>query len=296
MIILTGASGFVGRRILRKLQAAFGVNTIIAWTSKKIAGTHCILHEDYNSSTIYASGAPLDRVTTIIHAGAGVHDVNDEIAASRNIEVTELLLNAGLPRLSKFVFLSAIDVYDKSGIITEETQILPTNAYSRSKITCEKLVSEWAERHGGVGQILRVGHVYGPGEDHHKKVIPSMIRTILNGFSPMVYGEGQERRAFIYVDDVASAIVAALKLPCGIGPINIASRNAISMIDLAHLLLEIAGSEKPVEHVPTNICGADVVFDAGKCARYLLEEETPLRVGLVRELEYMRHLEIESAH
>lgn len=295
MIILTGVSGFIGGRLLRKLQEAYGFDAVIAWTSENIAGARCVLHEGYKAETLKTSGALSDKITTVVHAGAAVHDVADESAAARNIEVTKLLLNA-LPHLTRFIYLSTVDVYNKAGVITESTQVAPANAYSKSKLACEKHVVDWAESRNAIGQVLRIGHVYGPGEERHKKVIPLMFRDILRGAPPKVFGEGLERRAFIYVDDVAQAIVSALELPREIGPINIASRTSVSMIDLAQLLLEITGSKKKIARIPVDAPGVDVVFDAAKCTRYLLDSETPLQLGLAREWAYMKDLYVEAAH
>ena len=63
-------------------------------------------------------------------------------------------------------------MYEESKVICEETNTIPKSLYGWSKLYCEKMVEQYGELNGIDTQVLRVGHVYGTGEEGYKKIIP----------------------------------------------------------------------------------------------------------------------------
>ena len=133
---------------------------------------------------------------------------------------------------------------------------------------------------------MRLGHVYGPGEDLYRKVIPETMRRLRDGLAIQMLGTGKQKRSFIYVKDVCRAIIAALDLEYDVGPVNIAGSHQISMADLIKLIIDISGFKAKIEFI-ANINGQDMVFDTTKLSKYLLSDEMPLRDGLKIEWDYM---------
>ena len=86
-----------------------------------------------------------------------------------NITSTAKLLKSNLPMIKNFIFFSTIDVYGYDNPITEETKPFPTSLYGHSKLYCEQMVSAWAAQKKVCHQILRIGHVYGEGEEKYTK-------------------------------------------------------------------------------------------------------------------------------
>jgi len=291
MILLTGATGFLGRHLLEGLLLKYGPEKIVAYTRTPIPGVKCVCHNGYESDSFEFVAMGLGDIDTILHAGAftpkSKTESNNQELADLNVFVTNSLLKANLPNLKRFVYVSTIDVYAQAEVIDEATPISPSNAYAGSKMRGEELVSDWAKMHGKIGQVLRLGHVYGPGEERYRKVIPETMRRLRDRQNLQVFGAGKQHRAFIYVKDASSAILAALDLERDIGPVNIAGGYRIRMIELINLMIEISGMQPEIEMVPSGE-GQDMVVNTSKLQKYLLSDQKPLREGLRLEWDYMK--------
>jgi UDP-glucose 4-epimerase len=295
MILLTGASGFIGSALLDKLIDKYGAANILALTSSPIDKCRYLLHNNYNISPDSFINSDFDNIDTIIHAGAFTPkqstEANEYLKCNSNIINTEVLLKLGFPNLKRFIFLSTLDVYALSDIIDEDSLVAPVSLYGHSKVYCEKMITSWANKENVLHQILRIGHVYGPGEEHYQKAIPVMIKKILNKESIQIFGSGEDIRSFIYIDNVIVAIIRSLDLEVFDGPINIVSGKQINIKSLAQLLIQTADVDINLEFIENhNTSRRDIIFDNSKMKRYLLSEETDLSVGLKNEYKYMKSL------
>ena len=175
MILLTGATGFVGGHLLDALVDTFGSENIVALTSKPITKCRFLLHNGYSYVDDFFIKTDFADIDTIIHAGAFIPksgaESNDILNCNSNILSTTRLITSTLHKIQKFIFLSTIDVYGCANTITEDTVTEPISLYGYSKLYCEKLITIWATQKSLNHQILRIGHVYGPGEEKYKKII-----------------------------------------------------------------------------------------------------------------------------
>jgi UDP-glucose 4-epimerase len=295
MVLVTGTSGFIGSVLLDQIIAKFGSTNVLALTSKPIDKCNYLLHNDYLFDPDFFIKSGYENIDTIIHAGAFTpkngNQANEYYKCTSNITNTEALLKANLLNLKRFVFLSTLDVYGVSDVLTEESPVIPITLYGQSKVYCEKMIVSWANQNNILPQILRIGHVYGPGEEQYLKAIPVMIKKILNSEPIQIFGSGMDIRSFIYIEDVIQAIIKSIDLDLFYGPINIAGGNQISIKKLAQILIKIAESNTNVEYVKTlNAIRRDFIFDNSKMKKYLLNKETDLVLGLKREYIYMKNL------
>lgn len=287
MILLTGASGFIGKHLLIKLTEQFGKNNIIALTSKPISNFNYILDENYSLDTLKAS---LKNINTIIHSGAYIpkkgSDANNWLGCNSNIINTHKLLLAILEsNVNNLIFLSTSDVYAKNKVLTEEAPLSPQTLYGQSKVYCEKMIEAWGQEKQKIFQILRIGHVYGPGEETYQKIIPVTMKRIAQGLSPQIWGSGEEIRSFIYIKDLVDAIVKSLDFTKFLGPINIAGQHSISINNLVRLIQNISNDTSTIEYMPTNISVNNIHFDNHKMKTLLTSEKVSLEEGL--ELEWL---------
>jgi UDP-glucose 4-epimerase len=294
MILLTGASGFIGKHVLTDLISKFGKEQILCFTSSPLNECKFLLHNNYNFEKNYFVKNGFSDIETIIHVGAFIPksngQANDIELCNSNINNTYKLISSELPRLKKVVFISTIDLYQSTDMINETTSELPMSIYGYSKLYCEKIIQEWGARNNKGVQILRVGHVYGPGEESYQKIIPLAIKQILKSEQIELWGTGDELRTFIYVKDVIKAIINSLELKENVGVINIVGGHAISINGLINKLIEISSSKVEIKRIRSDKPVRNLTFDNRKFKKYLLSEETLIEVGLQEEYEYFKNL------
>lgn len=297
MLLLTGASGFIGKHLLPLLIEKYGKNNIVALTSKPISECPFLLHDNYQFEQDFFTKSEFQDIDTIIHAGAYTpkkgSESNEIDLSNSNIYNTQKLLNSTLPSLRKFVFLSTLDVYDNEDIISESTLENPISLYGYSKLYCEKMIEVWGKKHNKAIQILRIGHVYGPGEEVYQKVIPVTFKKVLKNESPQIWGTGNELRSFIYIKDVAKAVANSINLKENIGVVNLVSGQAISINEIANKIIKISKIDVKTEKIHANSIGRDLVFDNSKMRQWLLDKETDIDIGLYEEYEYLKTLIID---
>jgi dTDP-L-rhamnose 4-epimerase len=122
----------------------------------------------------------------------------------------------------------------------------PRNVYAATKLQQEHLCAIYGREHGSSVIALRYHNVYGPGmpRDTPYAGVAAIFRSAIErGEPPRVFEDGEQRRDFVHVDDVARANLAALAAPPGIsGPFNVATGTPRTLLDVARALCRAAGS------------------------------------------------------
>jgi UDP-glucose 4-epimerase len=295
MILLTGTTGYIGSHLLDGLIEIYGSDQIVALTSIPINKCRYLLHNGYNFNKQLFIQEGLANIDTIIHAGAFTPkksvEGDDILKCNSNILSSTTLLFTDLPEIKNFIFLSAIDVYGDDNPITEKSLINPVSLYAYSKLYCEKLVSVWATKNKISHQILRIGHVYGPGEEKYHKIIPVTMQQILKGDAIQLFGEGKDIRSFIYISDAVQSIINAIKLKNYSGVINIVGNEKITIFELVNKIITIADKPTIIENVKTSSKKRDWIFDNHKMAELLHKPKVKIDEGLRHEWDYMEKLE-----
>lgn len=295
-ILLTGASGFIGQRLLKNLIALYGADCVVALTSAPIEECAYVLHEGYSfDKEVFIAHGHAD-IEVVIHAGAftpkssALADSWDK--CTENIANTQRLLSSSFPCLRKVILLSTLDVYGGTSYpIDEGCKVSPASLYGHSKLYCEQMLEAWAKQTGCIHQILRVGHVYGPGEEQYAKIIPTLFRNMLNGSPIKIYGEGTDLRSFIYIEDVVAAICNAMQLESYAGPINIVSNDRIAINDLVGAISTFFDIPVHIERVDVpGMVSRNLVFDNRKMRELLCPQKTDFLQGLRQEYEHMKQL------
>jgi len=291
-VLITGASGFVGKHLLKRAAEYFGTANVAAFTSKNIPGYSCILYTDYGLRNLDAD--VFSDVDILIHAGAytpkSALEANNIVSCNSNIYYTERLLGFSFEKLKKIIYLSSLDIYEPSGFTSEHTAVNPRTLYGMSKLYSERMLEAYGRERNVAVQILRVGHVYGPGEEGYQKVLPVTINNILLGRPVCIWGDGNELRSFIYIDDVIEAVINSIEFAANVGPINVVSGLSISIKDLVDKLVAISTKSIEVKHQSASVPAIDYVFDNTLLKKTLLEKETDFECGLRAEYTYAKGL------
>lgn len=304
-VLVTGASGFIGSHLTRRLTDVEGIKLLLLSRQPRI--TDCSQGRWFRASLSELTKAFWEReeveaIDIVLHLGAFTpktqNDANNvERVYWDNLAGTRNLLESLPSSPSKIVFASTLDVYAPvvEGVITEKDRIAPAGLYGASKIFCEKFVNVWAQRNNSNCAILRYGHIFGPGEEAYKKLIPLVIRQLLAGQSPSVYGSGQARRDFLYVADAVEATLRAAGVAKSVEPINIVSGQSSSIREVVELLVELCSSSTKVDYRLDQPDGISLSFSNKRMLNELGKWPLVSLVdGLAREVEYFRSLENEQ--
>lgn len=293
-ILITGATGFIGTALLEYIQeidVVFHEKLLILSSSREYTDIETLkLSLD---DTIALKRVSNYDIETVFHIGAFipkmVSEANRVDDCNRNIFFTANVLNALPESVQKIIFISTIDIYQPTlGIIDEMTPTVPTTLYGASKLYSEKLVEAWSEQHGKICQVLRLGHIYGRGEAAYKKLIPEFIRQLLDDKMPVIYTDGQEKRSYLHVRDCVRAIWQAQNLEKYQGPINVVSKNAYPVLEIARKLQEISRKKIKIEILGKESVTKDFIFDNTKMKELLIDETVSLDQGLADEYEYFK--------
>lgn len=294
MILLTGASGFIGKHLLETLVQKYGRNHVLALTSQPITVCAYLLHNNYEFERNFFVDNGYEDIEIIIHAGAftpkNSNQSNEIDCSNSNILNTQKLLNANLQKLKKIIFLSTIDIYGIDDVINEKSVESPLSLYGYSKLYCEKMIEIWSRKNEIKCQILRIGHVYGPGEEEYQKIIPLIMKRVLNNETIQIWGTGNDLRSFIFIKDIVTSILNSIQMREEVGVINVVSGRPISINDLVQKIKNISESELITEYIQANTTGRNLVFDNSKMLCWLLEQETDFDIGLTTEFVYMKSL------
>ena len=255
-ILVTGGAGFIGRHVVRKItEKSFNVTVVDSLVNpNSIRGqVSSFYQEDVRNKEAIANILLKEKIDSCIHLAALI-SVSDSVreplsTLDVNIGGTASLLEACSEcKVKNVVFASTGAVYGepKKFPIQEEHILDPLSPYGASKVAGESLVAAYANCGKiGNGISLRFFNVYGEGQSAaYAGVITKFAENLSKGLPPVIYGDGLQTRDFVYVEDVANALVLALQEAEEnqvSGAFNIATGRSITINDLARSMTDIFG-------------------------------------------------------
>lgn len=220
MILITGASGFIGNAVAKKLSVTHAVRLAVQNNSP---GTWSSEVEIFKGSLSRDQNwhAALKDVTSVVHCAARVHvtqgKFTDQITKFRQINVEgtlNLAKQAAELGVARFIFISSIKVNGESTVIgypfTAEDVPRPQDPYGISKMEAEDKLRKLSERTGMEIVIIRPPLVYGPGV---KANFASMIFWLKKGMPLPLGGIINNRRSLVYVGNLVDLICICINHP-----------------------------------------------------------------------------------
>jgi UDP-glucose 4-epimerase len=216
-VVVTGGSGFIGRHVVARLRAR-GDEVVVAdlrpFPSPGVAGVVGDLRDpEIVARAVEAGTGAVVHLAAITSVLASVQDPHAVFAT--NVGATELLLErCRALGVVRFIFASTNAVAGNVGGVTIDESILPRplTPYGATKAAAEMLFSAYAASYGFTTVVLRLTNVYGAGMQSKDSVVARLMRCALGGGAIQVYGDGEQRRDYVYVTDVVAAIELALGL------------------------------------------------------------------------------------
>ena len=253
-ILITGASGFVGRALLNA-STAYSVLAL-----GRTAPDNCtpFFQAPLNATADYH--AALQGIEVVIHAAARVHvmqeQVADPLAAYREINVAatlNLARQAAVAGVKRFIFISSIKVNGESTEVGKaflaSDKPAPQDAYGQSKAEAEQLLQQLAAETAMELVIIRPPLVYGPGV---KANFASLMRLAAKGL-PLPFGAVHNARSMVAIDNLVSLIVCCIGHPAAANQVFLVSDDHdVSLTELLRLMAAAAGKRSLLLPIPVS--------------------------------------------
>ncbi|MBU1318445.1 MAG: SDR family oxidoreductase [candidate division Zixibacteria bacterium] len=304
--LITGGAGFVGSNIATRLVSMGETVTVLDnFSSGKISNLEAVrkdirlIEGDIRDFETVAKA--MKNVDYVLHQAAiasvelSVKDPvgSTEVNIGGTLNVLEASKRAGIERL---VFASSAAVYgDLPDLPKSECSLLKVlSPYAAAKLAGEHYCRIYSELFGLETVCLRYFNIFGPYQDpnsDYSAVIPKFIECLLSGNQLRIFGDGEQSRDFLYIDNVVSANLLATKSNDAVGEsINIAAGKRFNLLELLDILKDITAvdaeplfeAEKPgdIKHS---------VADISKAKKLLrFDVDVDFREGLARTVEHFR--------
>jgi dTDP-glucose 4,6-dehydratase len=265
-VLVTGGAGFISSAFVRHLleRTPYEVVSLDALTYagnlENLADVMSherlsFVHGDIRDADLVAE--VVAECDVIVNAAAESH-VEKSIAegagefVTTNVEGTQILLDAIREApVERFVLISSSEVYGTAldAPMDEEHPLNPRSPYAATKAGADRLAYSYFVTYGLPVVILRPFNNYGPRQ-HPEKVIPRFITSALLDEPLTVHGEGEATRDWLYVEDDAEAVEAAIEADADtvVGEvINVATGLEIPVSEIADLVLERLGKPQSLK-------------------------------------------------
>ena len=258
VIVVTGGSGFIGTHLCgRLLDDGYDVRVVDIVPPKagvKAEFVRASVLDVARLAKMLEGAEGVVHLAALIDVAASVADPFSDFSvnATGTINVLEAARHAGV---RKVAFSSSAAVYGEPERlpVDEEHPTMPMSPYGAAKLAAEKYVLLYNSLYGMENTALRLFNVFGEGqnaESPYSGVITKFADAITGGSQPIIFGDGEQTRDFVHVDDVCDAFVRAIEGQGCATPLNIASGVETSVRELLEAMCNICGAEFSPTYMP----------------------------------------------
>ena len=235
-ILITGGSCFIGGHVVDALLKNKYQVTILDLNQPKRKDVKFIKGSILDKSIIRSA---LKNINIVFHLAA-VSDITKvkgiplKTIETNILGTTFLLENARNVNIDRFVFAGSIYSYGTAG-----------NLYTTSKTASELIIKNYKLIYGQKFTILRYATAYGPG---NRKVdaVSIFVSRALKNLDLIIHGNGQQKRNYIYAEDLGYGSLAALEEKSTNKTITLAAKKNTKIIDLAKMIIKITKSKSKI--------------------------------------------------
>jgi UDP-glucose 4-epimerase len=316
-IFITGGAGFIGTTLARELVDR---NEIVAYDNlhrNVLEGTELADHANYSlvngdildadalreaaaGATHFVHCAAIAGVDTVLQSPVRVMRVN--IIGTYN--ALEAALTT-LPTLERFVDFSTSEVFGTHAVNVSEGQVSTIGSvgearwtYAVSKLAGEHMAHAYHDELGLPAVTVHPFNVYGPGQVGGG-AIRAFIENVVAGRDLVIHGDGSQIRAWTYVTDMVTGVLACLEHPDAVGQaFNIGNpRGTVTIYDLAQRIRRIGGGDVDIVFQPLHYADVELRIPNVEKARTVLgwEPVVELDEGLEKTIAWYRAKALASA-
>ncbi len=264
-ILVTGGAGFLGSHLCEKLLDQG--NDVICldnlFTGSKDNIRH-LMDNNYFEFIRHDITQPIylevDQIYNLACPASPIHYQHDPIATGKT-SVMGALHTLGLAKRchARILQASTSEVYGDPEIHPQPEDyrgcvnpIGPRSCYDEGKRMAETLFFDYHRQHGVDIKVIRIFNTYGPRMSAHDgRVVSNFIVQALNNEDITIYGDGKQTRSFCYVDDLIDGMIKMMNSRDGFtGPVNIGNPGEFTMLELAELVIKLAGSDSKIVYRP----------------------------------------------
>ncbi len=266
--LVTGIAGFIGSNLAHALvglgHEVRGIDNLSHGRLENLAGLiHSIDFRQADITNTEDIAAACEGVDYVLHQaalGSVPRSMADPVASNHSnvvgsLKVLQAAREAGVKRV---VYASSSSVYGDTPTLPkrEDMGTNPISPYAVTKLTGELYALSFSQVLGLETVSLRYFNVFGPHQhptSQYAAVIPRFVRAMLAEEQPTIFGDGQQKRDFTYIDNVVSANLLASRAPAELvaGKVfNVATGTNYSVLELYTLLQRLTGSHKPPRFAP----------------------------------------------
>ncbi|SDZ64769.1 NAD-dependent epimerase/dehydratase family protein [Pseudomonas sp. NFIX28] len=302
-VLITGGAGFIGSHLTDALLAkGYSVRILDDLSTGKPSNLPLdnprveLIEGDVADAALVARAMAGCRAVAHLAAVASVQaSVDDPVRTHQSnfigtLNVCEAMRQAGVKRV---LFASSAAVYGNNGegeSIDEDTPKAPLTPYASDKLASEYYLDFYRRQHGLEPAIFRFFNIFGPRQDPsspYSGVISIFCERVQKGLPITVFGDGEQTRDFMYVEDLVDVLVQSLEAPqLEVGAVNVGLNQATTLNQLLEALGEVVGQLPAISYGPAR--SGDIRHSRANNQRLLqrfkFPEPTPMSVGLKRLL------------
>jgi UDP-glucuronate decarboxylase len=304
-VLVTGGSGFIGSHLSKRLFE-LGYDVLVAdnFYSSSRQNLQELLREPRFELIRHDVTFPLyvevDEIYHLACPASPVYYQRDPVQTTKTCVHGSINMLGLAKRLGARILLtSTSEVYGDPAVHPQSESywgnvnpIGIRSCYDEGKRAAETLFFDYHRQHGLPIKVARIFNTYGPqmlADDG--RVVSNFIVQALRGEPLTVFGDGSQTRSFCYVDDMVDGLIALMNSPAEVtGPVNLGNPGEFTMLELAKQVMDLTGSDCPVEHRPLPADDPTRRRPDISRAKELLgwEPTIPLREGLARTVAYFR--------
>ena len=302
-VLVTGAAGFLGSHLCEKLlnlqHKVVGVDSLIGGSLDNLPKNlefhklDCCDFEKVNKI--------MRDIDVVYHCAATEHEGLSVFSPVENTKnnylATVSVITAGINnKVSRIIYCSSMARYGSQKTpFTEDMQTKPVDPYGISKVAGEEVLKNLCSLNNIEWVIVVPHNIIGPKQkydDPYRNVVSIMINRLLQNKRPIIYGDGNQKRCFSYIDDCIYCLLALIDSNQVVGEIiNIGpDEEFVTINKIAEICSNVTGSNLKPEYYPDRPQEVKHATCSSNKARKLLKYKTTtsLRDGIKKTFEYIK--------